>query len=114
LDEPTINIYSLNEMVIEKICALCTRSRNEPRDLFDVHYLITNTNIDVSDLVFSIDEKMIYKGSSLEKRKGEFERKEQRLKKMWATRLHVQVASLPEYEMVFREVKRAFRHAGLL
>ena len=116
-DFPTdakICVYSLQEVAIEKTCALFSSNRNEPRDLYDMYCLITEKNLDISSLRSEIENKMAFKGATLEQRRGEFEKKEQRLKKTWETRLSKQMTSLPEYDGVFREVKKAFRKAGLI
>ncbi len=114
LSEPKIWVYSLEEVAIEKTCALFSANRNEPRDLYDMYCLITEKGMDISSLRSEIEQKMIFKGTSFENRQGEFDKKEPRLKKTWETRLSKQMTSLPGYDEVFREVKRAFRKAGLL
>lgn len=113
LDAPKIKVYSLDEVAIEKICALFSPARNEPRDLYDIHHLIENERLDIASLVHCIEDKIKFKGSSLEKNRNEFLKKEPRLKKLWEKRLSQQMASLPEYDDIFRAVKRAFRQAGL-
>ncbi len=113
-DSPTIKVYSLNEIAIEKTCALFTPARNEPRDLFDIYYLISEANVNLDPLVHDVDEKLKFKGSSFEARKDEFLKKEARFEKLWNTRLSAQISKLPEFHNVFRSVKRAFRQAGLL
>lgn len=114
LAEPKIKVYSLDEVAIEKICALFSPARNEPRDLYDIYHLIENEKLDIASLVHCIEEKMNFKGSSLDKNRNEFLKKEQRLKKLWEKRLSQQMASLPEYDDIFRAVKRTFRRANLL
>ncbi len=61
-----------------------------------------------------IKEKMNFKGVSLQKNRNEFFKKETRLRILWQKRLSQQMVSLPEYENIFRAVKRAFRRAELL
>lgn len=114
IEDATIQVYSLDEVIIEKICALHSPARNEPRDLYDIHYLIEGEGVEIDFLIEDIDKKLRFKGYSLEKRRGEFEKKESRLKKLWKTRLQAQMVSLPEFDDVFRAVKRTFRQAGLL
>ena len=114
IKESKIWVYSLEEVAIEKTCALFSVNRNEPRDLYDMYCLITEKGLDISSLRSEIETKMVFKGASFDERQGEFEKKEPRLKKTWETRLSRQMASLPEYDEVFREVKRSFRKAGLL
>ncbi len=114
IEDATIKVYSLNEVAIEKICALHSPSRNEPRDLYDIYYLTEGEGVKIDNLVDDVDAKLQCKGHSLEARRGEFEKKEARLKSLWEKRLSTQMVSLPEYDDVFRAVKRTFRQAGLL
>lgn len=114
ISEAKIWVYSLEEVAIEKTCALFSANRNEPRDLYDMYSLITEKGLNISSLRSEIEQKMIFKGVPFERRQGEFDKKGPRLKKTWVTRLSKQMTSLPEYDKVFREVKRAFRKAGLL
>ncbi len=114
IDDATIQVYSLNKVVIEKICALHSPSRNEPRDLYDIYYLIEEQGVEIDFLIDDIDQKLRFKNSSLDERLGQFEKKEARLKKLWDKRLSAQMASLPEFDNVFRTVKRKFRQAGIL
>jgi predicted nucleotidyltransferase component of viral defense system len=112
--ELKVCVYSLEEIAIEKTCALFSLNRNEPRDLYDMYCLISEKGLNISSLRSQIENKMAFKGASFDERQGEFNKKESRLKKTWETRLSKQMTSLPEFEEVFREVKRAFRKAGLL
>jgi predicted nucleotidyltransferase component of viral defense system len=114
LEEPKVKVYSLDEVAIEKICALFAPARNEPRDLYDLHYLIENENLDIAFLLHDVRQKMHFKGISFEKVQNEFLKKEHRLKNAWEKRLSQQMAALPAYDTVFRVVKRAFRHSGFL
>jgi hypothetical protein len=43
----------------------------------------------------------------------EFAAKEARYKKLWQVRLASQMADLPEFGAVYREVRRALRRAGI-
>lgn len=82
--------------------------------MYDIHYLITEEGVDMAHLVHDIDEKLTFKSSSFEERKDEFLKKEKRLQKLWNKRLSAQMSILPEYNDIFRAVKRAYRQAGLL
>lgn len=44
---------------------------------------------------------------------SEFSKKEARLRKTWESRLSTQMAYLPEFDNVYRSVKRAFRQANI-
>ena len=55
LEDATIQVYSLNEVVIEKICALHSPSRNEPRDLYDIYYLTEQAGVEIDFLIDDVD-----------------------------------------------------------
>ncbi len=43
----------------------------------------------------------------------EFASKEARYRKLWQVRLATQMADLPEFGAIYREVRRALRQAGI-
>ena len=49
-DDAIILVYSLEEILTEKVVALVDRARNEPRDLYDVWYLTERENSDFCHL----------------------------------------------------------------
>lgn len=115
-DVPThakVRVYSLEEIAAEKMVALTDRARNEPRDLYDAWYLLTHRHVDPESIAGAVRQKWDFRGKSLSEVLGEFPLKETRLRKLWAVRLAAQMVQLPEFDAVFRAVKRAFRQAGL-
>jgi len=108
-----ILVYSLEEIVAEKVIALMDPARNEPRDLYDVWHLVTSNHVDLSSLPNAIGMKLEFRGRKFANSASEFWAKEARLKKLWEIRLSAQVAKLPEYDEVYRSVRRAIRQAGL-
>ena len=112
IENQRIIVYSLNEIAIEKVCALLNKARNEPRDLYDLWYLVSENKVDLSKLVAQIKEKISFKGGGLEKEV--FSKKEKRLKNLWEKRLSSQMSFLPEFEEVYRTINRAFRQANIL
>lgn len=109
-----IEVYSLEEIVIEKICAILSMFRNEPRDLFDLDYLLNVEGIEVVHLEELVDKKLEYKGISLDSIRGQYDKKENRLKILWEKRLSQQMNDLPEFEGVYRNVRRKLRKFGIL
>ena len=105
-------VYSLDEIASEKVVALSDRARNEPRDLYDLWHLTLNQYVDIAELFDAIAEKLTFRGRSSDTVGEEFSRKEARLKKLWRERLSAQVAILPEFDQVYRAVKRELRQAG--
>ena len=84
--------YSLTEISIEKSVAFLDRARTEPRDLYDLWFLTEKAG-------------GMFVGSSI--------KKEVRLNKTWESRLSPQMTSLPEFEGVYRAVKRNLRQAKI-
>ena len=113
-DDATIQVYSLEEILSEKVVALTDRARNEPRDLYDVWYLTELENMDICALIPEITDKLDFRGRALEGMGKEFAKKEARLKKLWQIRLANQMAELPHFEEVYRSVQRSFRSVGLM
>lgn len=107
-----IQTYSLNEVTVEKIVALLDRARNEPRDLYDLWFLTTDGHVMLPDLLKPVEQKLAFRGLTLAQVKEVFNTKEARLKTLWSTRLEAQMTKLPEFDSVFRAVKRTFRQAG--
>lgn len=96
-----VKVYSLEEIVAEKIRSLFQRTR--PRDLYDVWYLWSNTNDIDRKVVFKVlPEKLKEKGvlidiQDLESRKNDF-------RNAWEFSLGHQLKELPDFETVFSTV----------
>ena len=54
-----------------------------------------------------------FRGMKLTNVRGEFAAKEPRYKKLWGPRLSGQMVASPEFNEVYRSVRRALRQAGL-
>ena len=54
-EDAMLRTYSLNEIAVEKAVALMDRARNEPRDLYDMWYLVGNP-VDLDHLKHAIEE----------------------------------------------------------
>ena len=112
-DGAIIGVYTLHEIAAEKIVAILDPARNEPRDLYDLWYLISHDFIKSEELIDAAGQKMHFRGRDLADIREIFKRKEARLKKLWGKRLASQMAELPEFAEVHRRVLREFRQAGL-
>lgn len=114
-EKEKIFVYSLFEIASEKAVALLDRARTEPRDLYDLWYLTEqNGTVALSDCLEAINAKLIHRGKKLDEVRDELDKKEARLKKTWETRLSKQMASLSEFDAIYRAVKRAFRQAKII
>ncbi len=108
-----IKVYSLKEIAAEKVIAVCDRARNEPRDLYDLWHLCENAHVDLIEVIDAIATKLEFRGQSLETIGPQLNVKQSRLGRLWKQRLAGQMARLPEFDGVFRSVRRAFRQAGI-
>jgi len=111
LENERIGVYSLNEIVSEKIIALLDPARNEPRDLYDLWHLTTNGYANLAYLTEAVELKIKFRGKELTDVKENLIHKETRLKKLWQARLSSQMILLPEFEQVFRATLRELRQA---
>ncbi len=111
-DRP-ISVYSLNEIATEKIVALQDRARNEPRDLYDLWFLTSHAGVEIAHLIGSVTEKLRFREKDIAGVEGRILAKEARLKMLWNNRLGHQMEALPQYDEVFRTLRRELRQAGL-
>lgn len=109
-----IRVYPLKEIAAEKVVALMTKARNEPRDLFDIWYLLDEGHIDLRDVLHAVEKKWEFRGKNMADVRKEFATKEARYRKLWIPRLSAQVINLPEFETVYRAVHRSLRQSGVI
>lgn len=112
-DDALIRAYSLNEIAAEKVVALLDRARNEPRDLYDLWFLIANGHVHLPDVLDAVVQKLAFRGITLDQVSDRLTDKEGRYKRLWKARLDAQMAELPEFDGVYRAVRRAFRQARI-
>jgi len=104
-----IPIYSINEVLAEKLRALIQRSYTAPRDYFDIWYLSKNIeNIDWQEVIECFYKKIAYKNllfSGVEQLISE--NNDRILKSAWKNSLEHQMekGKLPEYETVRNDLK---------
>jgi predicted nucleotidyltransferase component of viral defense system len=89
-----IQVYSLEEIAIEKVMALADRARNEPRDLYDLWYLTENAGVDSTHLEAGIRAKWEFRGPACDGISEAIRAKEARLKALWSKRLAYQMTNL--------------------
>jgi hypothetical protein len=112
-DERTVRVYSLQEIAVEKLVALSDRARNEPRDLYDLHFLISEAGVELPELRTELEAKLAFRGRTSDGLDAAVANKEARLRRLWSTRLAHQMNNLPLFDAVFRTVQRALRDVGL-
>ena len=92
--------------------ALQDRARNEPRDLYDLWFLTTRAGIDIGDLIEAITEKLRFREKEIAGLEDRIIAKEARLKSLWNSRLGHQMETLPEFDEVFRALRRELRRGN--
>ena len=104
LEEYTLLCYPLEELLVEKL--RCTMQRMQPRDYYDIWYLVEVEEMDVDYYTNEFRNKCISK----EQKPEDFHKKlEQRLpqyKARWQKSMNDQIKQLPDFDQVQREVQR--------
>lgn len=113
-DNARVRVYSLPEIAAEKVLALLDRARNEPRDLYDLWYLAEHGHVALAQVVDAITRKLAARDQQLKNLRGAYREKEARYRRLWEIRLSSQVATLPDFNQVFRAARRALRQAGVI
>jgi len=101
-----IKTYSLEEILVEKLCALI--GRTEPRDIYDIDFLFKQ-DLDFGSLPHAFIEKTKFKGIDTKNMKKILERKKSTIERMWETRLSNQIRSLPDLNGVIRNINKNLR-----
>jgi len=96
--DATIKVYSLEEIVVEKIRSLFERTR--PRDVYDVWFLWDK--ISVEEVLKILPEK--FKIKNVEMDIKDFKERRESFKKAWNSSLRNQLRDLPEFDEVFSKV----------
>ncbi|MSQ51327.1 MAG: nucleotidyl transferase AbiEii/AbiGii toxin family protein [Betaproteobacteria bacterium] len=110
---PTVKVYAIEEIAVEKLLALSDRARNEPRDWYDLWYLFNATNARIAQMRPELDAKLASRQRAIAGMEQATAAKEDRLRRLWAARLAHQMNNLPPFDDVFREVQRSVRAANL-
>lgn len=105
--ESVVQVYSLEEILAEKLRSLLTRT--EPRDLYDTHYMLTNQLVDVETMAFSMASKFASKGFAIDDLKTILAKRQATFSQLWNGRLSGQMPEVPSLETVMRETNRLFQ-----
>lgn len=95
--------YSLEEIMVEKLCAII--GRTEPRDVYDIDFLF-DQNLDFLAIPNALIEKAGFKGIDPNQLMQSLEKKKPILERMWKSRLGHQVKDLPHLDEVLRSLHR--------
>jgi uncharacterized protein len=99
--------YPLEEILIEKMCALM--GRTQPRDLYDFWYLLEYDKMDITCNWPEFERKAKNKGLLPSAFKEKVQAKMNSFKGRWKGSLSSQIRNLPDFELVVREVNKHLR-----
>lgn len=99
--------------MLEKLLTLSDRARNEPRDLYDLWRLFGSTDMRIAEMRGELDAKLTLRQRVTVGMGQAIAAKEDRLRKLWTSRLAHQMSHLPPFDDVFRKVLRTVRAADL-
>lgn len=104
-----IKVYSLKEVLIEKMVALM--GRNIPRDLYDFYYLTEKENIELEEVYIEFIRKAENKGHNPKEFADKVKPKETSFKRDWEKTLSGQMrkGELPPFNEVWRKANVEFK-----
>jgi predicted nucleotidyltransferase component of viral defense system len=107
-DGPPLQVYALHEIAVEKTLAVTDGARREPRDLYDLWFILRERQLEhPEEVITGLNRKLASReGRTRDVLVTRLERVEAVLRKGWETRLGVQVDMLPGFEDCFRDVKQ--------
>lgn len=99
--------YPLEEVLIEKMRSVMQRM--QPRDFYDIWYLLEQHGMDLSDYVVEFRTKCDNKGIDPSGFHLKFEQRLPQYRGRWETSMADQIQNLPAFEKVERAVRRQLR-----
>jgi predicted nucleotidyltransferase component of viral defense system len=108
LEEHSLLCYPLEELLVEKL--RCTMQRMQPRDYYDIWYLVEIEKMDVEYYTNEFRNKCTNKELKPEDFHKKLEQKLPQYKARWAKSMSDQIKDLPDFDQVEREVNRKIKN----
>jgi hypothetical protein len=105
---PNIKYFIRRKKCLTLLDNSLSRPCTEPRDLYHIHYLLTNQMVDVDKMVFGMGPKFGDKGLAVGDLRTVLARRRASLNQLWTRRLAGQMPEIPSLEKVIREMNRFF------
>ena len=102
-----LQCYPLEEIIVEKLVALI--GRTQPRDLYDIWYLLEENAVELEFLKSEFAEKARHKGHQPDSFIPTWQRKTKQFENLWNQYLAHQIADLPKFDGVCRALNRHFK-----
>lgn len=84
-------------------------SRTQPRDYYDLWYLSEMEGMEMVDYLYEFEDKARHKGLDPDSLQEKLENKISVFKARWDSSMKDQIADLPPFEQVHRELGKRFR-----
>ncbi|MDP2069834.1 MAG: nucleotidyl transferase AbiEii/AbiGii toxin family protein [Lutibacter sp.] len=108
LEDYKLLCYSLEELLVEKL--RCTMQRMQPRDYYDIWYLVEVEGMDVEYYTAEFCKKCENKELKPEDFHNKLEQKIPQYKARWKNSMSDQIKDLPDFEQAEREVNRKIKN----
>ncbi len=102
-----VQCYSLDEVMTEKMRSLL--SRTQPRDYYDLWYLSEEEGMEMADHRYEFEVKARHKGLDPDSLQEKLEGKVAVFRSRWESSMKDQIAELPPFDQVHRELGKHFR-----
>jgi len=107
ISDHKILCYSLEEMLTEKMRSVIQRT--QPRDLYDLWYLLEIKGMDIALLQPEFERKAVNKGLNPKEFPIKLQAKYNVYRSQWKGSLNDQINDLPDFEKVIREISKQIR-----
>ena len=108
LEDYKLLCYPLEELLVEKL--RCTMQRMQPRDYYDIWYLVEVEGMEVEYFTNEFRNKCISKQQNPNDFHKKLEQKLPQYKARWQKSMSDQIKDLPDFEQVEREVSRKIKN----
>ena len=108
LEDYELLCYPLEELLVEKL--RCTMQRTQPRDYYDIWYLVEVEEMNVEYFTNEFRNKCLSKELKPEDFHNKLEQKLPQYKARWQKSMSDQIKDLPDFEQVEREVSRKIKN----
>jgi len=108
LEDHKLLCYPLEELLVEKL--RCTMQRMQPRDYYDIWYLVEVEGMDIEYYTNEFQNKCTSKELKPEDFHAKLQQKIPQYKARWAKSMSDQIKDLPDFEQVEREVSRKIKN----
>ncbi len=109
-----LNVYDINEIFLEKLCCILDPKRKQPRDVYDLWYLLDSKLVDGRMLIEDYKSKATYKKLNWKDLKKSARQKESAYKSLWGMTLSNQMKGVPEFNETYRKLKQHLRESKYL